>query len=150
MEKNAGGKEERPRVGVGVIILNEQGEVLLGLRAGSHGAGEWAIPGGHLEIGETIFETATREVLEETGLAVDPVELVAVCDDIDHVQTGGRQYVHIGVLGRYQGGEPAVMEPHKCTELRWFPLDALPEPLFHPTLLVLRNYQDKKVYQPQK
>ena len=147
MEKNASGTEERPRVGVGVIILNEQGQVLLGLRAGSHGDGEWAIPGGHLEIGETIFETAKREVLEETGLTVKPVELVAVCDDMNHIQTGGGHYVHIGVLSRYQGGEPQIMEPKKCKEWRWSPLEALPEPLFEPTVFVLRNYIDKKVYQ---
>lgn len=58
-----------PRVGVGVMIQNEKGEVLLGLRQGSHGAGEWSFPGGHLEFGETVFQTAKREVEEESGLS---------------------------------------------------------------------------------
>ena len=47
-----------PKVGIGVMILNDQNQVLLGLRQGSHGAGEWSFPGGHLEFGETVFETA--------------------------------------------------------------------------------------------
>ncbi|MBT4277902.1 NUDIX domain-containing protein [Candidatus Falkowbacteria bacterium] len=47
-----------PRVGVGVLIQNDKDEVLLGLRCGSHGEGEWCFSGGHLDFGETIFETA--------------------------------------------------------------------------------------------
>ena len=80
MEKNADGSALRPKVGVGVMILNDNNEVLLMLRHGSHGAGEWAFPGGHLEFGDTIFETAQREVKEETGLDVTEFELVSVFD----------------------------------------------------------------------
>ena len=50
-------EKKYPKVGIGVMIQNEKGEVLLGLRQGSHGAGEWSFPGGHLEFGEKIFET---------------------------------------------------------------------------------------------
>ena len=56
---------KHPRVGCGAMIQNEKGEVLLGLRQGSHGAGEWCFPGGHLEFGETIFQAAKREVRED-------------------------------------------------------------------------------------
>ena len=61
-----------PQVGVGVIVIRE-GLVLLGKRIGSHGAGTWALPGGHLEFGESLEDCARREVLEETGLAVQSV-----------------------------------------------------------------------------
>jgi 8-oxo-dGTP diphosphatase len=61
-----------PRVGVGVIVLRN-GLVLLGRRIGSHGAGSWALPGGHLEFGESVEQCAAREVLEETGLDIQVV-----------------------------------------------------------------------------
>ena len=49
-------KENRPLVGVGVFIWNKDGKFLLGKRKGSHGAGEYALPGGHLEYNETLVE----------------------------------------------------------------------------------------------
>lgn len=58
---------ERPKVGVGVIVLKEK-KLLLGQRKGSHSQGEWAPPGGHLEFGEEVAACAKRELLEETGL----------------------------------------------------------------------------------
>ncbi len=51
-------KKKYPRVDFGVLIQNDKKEVLLGLRKGSHGSGEWCFPGGHLEFGETIMEGA--------------------------------------------------------------------------------------------
>jgi 8-oxo-dGTP diphosphatase len=149
MEKNAKGNEPRPRVGLGILILNQKGEVLLGLRNSSHGAGEWSFPGGHVEFGETIFETAKREVLEEVGLTVNEMELISVGDEMRYIKSDGKHYVNLGVLARYAGGEPTNMEPHKCAEWRWFPLDALPERIFEGTEMTLNNYKAKKFYQPR-
>lgn len=142
MEKNAGGTEVRPRVGVGIIIKNDSNQVLLGLRIASHGTGEWSFPGGHLEFGETVFDTARREVKEETDLEIDDFELVSVCDEMRYIKTDNKHYLNLGVLGHYKGGEPKNMEPHKCQEWKWFSLDALPENLFEPTGITLRNYAD--------
>lgn len=146
-EKNALGMDKRPLVGVGIMITNAEGEVLLGLRTGAHGSGSWSFPGGHLEFGETIFETAKREVAEETGLIIDGCELVSVNDDLAYVATDGKHYLTLGVSGRYQGGEAKVMESDKCAEWRWFPLDALPDNLFQPTARMIKNVLDKKIYQ---
>ncbi|EPQ26980.1 uncharacterized protein PFL1_05615 [Pseudozyma flocculosa PF-1] len=60
-----------PRVGVGVLVLNERGRILLGKRTGSHGAGTLALPGGHLELHESFEDCAIREVLEETGIHLE-------------------------------------------------------------------------------
>ena len=60
-------KNDYPRVGIGVIVMRN-GLVLLGERIGAHGAGTWALPGGHLEFGESVEQCARREVWEETGL----------------------------------------------------------------------------------
>ncbi len=148
MEKNATGEKPRPKVGVGILIQNERNEVLLGLRNASHGTGEWSFPGGHLEFGETVFETAKREVKEETNLDIEEFDLVSVCDEMRYIKTDNKHYLNLGVLGKYVGGEPKVMEPEKCEEWKWFSPDALPENLFEATAYTLRNYRDKKLYQP--
>lgn len=147
-ERNAIGEKPRPRVGIGVLIRNDRDEVLLGLRNSSHGAGEWSFPGGHLEFGETVFATAHREVKEETGLDIRDFELVSVCDEMRYIETDGKHYLNVSVLGRYEGGEPRVREPEKCDRWEWFPIDAVPENLFEASAYALRNYRDGRIYQP--
>lgn len=148
MEKNSNGTELRPKVGVGVLIKNDKDEVLLGLRISSHGSGEWSFPGGHLEFGETIFETAKREVKEETDLDIDKFELVSVCDEMRYIKTYNKHYLNLGVIGYYKSGEPKNMEPNKCQEWKWFSLENLPENLFEATGITLQNYKDKVIYRP--
>lgn len=149
MEKNANGIELRPRIGVGVAILNEKNEVLLGLRISSHGTGEWSFPGGHLEFGETLFETAKRETKEETNLDISEFEVISICDEMRYIKTDNRHYLNVSVSGKYVGGEPKVMEIEKCKEWRWFSLHSLPENLFEATEVALQNMQDGKIYQPK-
>ena len=135
-----------PRVGVGVMIQNKKGEILLGLRQGSHGAGEWNFPGGHLEFGETIFETAKREVKEETGLDAIQFKLISVADEMRYIKSDSKHYLNIGVKAEYQGGEPKVMEPDKCKEWKWFSLDNLPKKMLEGTELTIKNFKAKKTY----
>ncbi len=140
------GVELQPRVGVGAILLNERDEVLLGRRRGSHGAGEWALPGGSVAFGETLEQAVAREIKEETGLVVVKFTFVSVCDELRYIDSDRKHFVDISFLGRYDGGEPRVMEPEKCVEWRWFPLGSLPEPLMESTALTLRCYQDRVAY----
>lgn len=138
---------KHPRVGIGVMIMNDKGEVLLGKRKGSYGAGEWSFPGGHLEFGEKIFDCARREAKEETGLDVGVCRLVSVADEMRYLESDGKHYLNIGVKAAYQGGEPIVQEPDKCEEWKWFSLDDLPDNLFEGTELTVRNYLAGKIYQ---
>lgn len=69
------------KVGVGVIIVNAAGQILLGKRCGSH-APYWSIPGGHVEQGETFEQTAIREVAEECGLHIDAPRFVGVTNNL--------------------------------------------------------------------
>lgn len=131
---------------MGILIKNDRDEILFGYRIGSFGAGEWSFPGGHIEFGETIFETARREVMEETGLTVTDLKVISIGDDLRYIETDGKHYIAIGVLAAYEGGEPKVLEPHKCTEWRWFPQDQLPEKVFGGSAITLRNYLDGKCY----
>lgn len=147
MELNANGEMPRPRVGVGVLIQNDEGKVLLGLRRASHGTGEWSFPGGHLEFGERLFETAKREVKEETGLDVSGFELISVADEMRYIESDGKHYLNIGIRAKYQDGEPTAMEPEKSVKWEWFGLDELPDPLFESTALMIRNLKDGTIYQ---
>lgn len=113
------------RVGVGIMLVRD-GQVLLGRRQGSHGAGEYAWPGGHLEFGETLEECVAREMCEETGLAVRPVRPVSLSNVIKY----GRHYIDIQYLVEYISGVPEVREPEKVESWDWYPLEDLPEPLF--------------------
>lgn len=67
-----------PRVGVGCLVFDEVGRVLLVKRAYPPGAGRWSIPGGHVEIGEDLVEAASRELEEETGIKATPLGVVNV------------------------------------------------------------------------
>jgi len=122
-------KENIPRVGVGVIILRD-GRLLLGKRKGAHGAGTWALPGGHLEFGETVEACAAREVWEETGLSIHSIIRGPYTNDI--FPEAGRHYVTLFVVARSSPGEPRVYEPAKCDCWQWFRWSELPQPLFPP------------------
>ncbi|EGY15380.1 nudix hydrolase [Verticillium dahliae VdLs.17] len=99
-----------PRVGVAAIIANAQGQIVSGKRQGSHGAGTWQLPGGHLEYGESFFACAEREVLEETGLRVRGVKVAAVTNDIFADQ--GKHYITIFVKCEM---EDATAQPEVCS-----------------------------------
>jgi 8-oxo-dGTP diphosphatase len=118
-----------PRVGVGVIVLRD-GLVLLGRRTGSHGAGTWALPGGHLEFGESVEQCARREVREETGLELQVVKPGPYSSDV--FASDGKHYVTLFVVSQGAEGEASVLEPTKCACWGWFRWSLLPAPLFQP------------------
>lgn len=82
---------EAPVVGVGAVIVHA-GRVLLIERANEPLKGEWSLPGGALELGETLEEGVVREVEEETGLRVDPVGVAKVFDRISRDEDGRVRY----------------------------------------------------------
>jgi 8-oxo-dGTP diphosphatase len=110
---------DRPLVGIGAIII-ENGRVLLIKRGQPPLMGEWSIPGGMLELGETVHEAAIREAQEETGLTVQPGELLGVFDRVirDEKDQVRYHYVLIDFLCRRIGGE--VMAGGDADEARWF------------------------------
>jgi 8-oxo-dGTP diphosphatase len=95
---------ERPVVGVGALVL-EGNKILLVKRGYPPSKGRWSIPGGHVEIGETILEAARRELEEETGIIGEPLGVVNVDDAITIDERGVRyHYVLITVLLKRVGG----------------------------------------------
>jgi 8-oxo-dGTP diphosphatase len=122
-------ESEFPRVGVAVIIVR-QGLVLLGQRRGSHGSGTWAVPGGHLEFGESVENCARRETLEETGLVVGNIALGPFTNSVFEIES--KHYVTLFVTSTSFDGDPKVLEPSKCSQWGWFAWSSLPTPLFKP------------------
>jgi mutator protein MutT len=96
---------DRPTVGVGGVLIHE-GRVLLIRRGKEPLRGRWVVPGGTVELGETLETALVREMREETGLAVVPVEVLTVFDRIQ--RDGDRvsyHYVIVDYLCRYDDGE---------------------------------------------
>ncbi|THU01552.1 NUDIX domain-containing protein [Lampropedia puyangensis] len=116
-------------VGVGAIVMRN-GLVLLGQRIGSHGAGTWALPGGHLEFGESAADCATREVHEETGLEIQNFTPAPYTSDI--FASEGKHYITLFVVGQSNFGDPVICELEKCAGWQWFRWSELPSPLFQP------------------
>lgn len=121
-------KELRPKVGVGVYILNSNSQVLLIKRKGSHGEGTWCPPGGHLEFGESWLDCAKRETKEESDLNITGAEFWGVTNDV--FKEENKHYITLALRAPGYSGEPKIMEPEKCTEIGWFDLNNLPKPLF--------------------
>ena len=118
--------ENRPKVGIGVMVIKD-GKVLLGKRKSSHGSGEYAWPGGHLEYMESFEACAKREVMEEAGIEIGDVKFLRL---LNLKAYAPKHYVDIGLIALWKSGEPKVMEPEKCEGWGWYDMDHLPSPLF--------------------
>jgi 8-oxo-dGTP diphosphatase len=96
---------EAPIVGVGAVIFHEN-QVLLIQRGQEPLKGEWSLPGGALELGETLQQGIRREVLEETGLEIEPQQIIEIFDRIVRDESGAVRfhYVLVDFLCRVTGG----------------------------------------------
>lgn len=122
-----------------VLILNSHDEVLLQKRTDS---GDWGIPGGSMELGETIEDTARREALEETGLILEDLTLFGVFSgkELYYVYPNGDQVYNVTIVficRRYQG--VLCLDESEGTDLKFFPSCDLPAPLSPPIIPVLRR-----------
>jgi 8-oxo-dGTP diphosphatase len=95
---------ETPKLMVDTVVPSEEGEVLPIRRASDPYEGQWALPGGFVEVGETLEDAAAREAEEETGLRVEIVRLVGVYSDPDRDPRGHN--VSCAYLARVREGEP--------------------------------------------
>lgn len=128
----------RPKVGVGALIFKDE-KILLAKRKGSHGEGEYACVGGHMEYGESFVEALKRECLEECGIKIKNIRFLCL------INTGERyapkHYVDIGLIADWQSGKPSVKEPHKHEKWEWHELENPPKPLFWIDECYLKAYK---------
>jgi 8-oxo-dGTP diphosphatase len=113
---------KQPVVGVGAVVICD-GKILLEKRKNEPGKGKWSIPGGLVELGETVEQTVIREVKEETGLEVEKPEHIDVVDNVVRDDNGEIKYhfVIIDYFVKLKGGTMKAMSD--AEELRWVTFD---------------------------
>lgn len=129
-----------------VVLRRDDGQVLMQLRQGTgYLDGHWAVgAAGHVEAGESVLDGACREAYEELGIVVKVEDLTPLC--VMHRTNGTRRAVDERVdfffTCRRWSGEPERREPDRAADLRWCPLDALPEPVVPHERWVLDHWRD--------
>jgi len=105
----------------------------------------WGLAGGLMEPGETTEQTVRREVFEEVGIELGPLDLLGVLSgpELFSIYPNGDQVYAVAVIyhARYNGRE-LRLDPREALQARFFPLDALPEKLRHTTPYSLELYRD--------
>ncbi|HLH63255.1 MAG TPA: NUDIX domain-containing protein [Ktedonobacteraceae bacterium] len=130
-----------PGVGVGAMVFNQEGKVFLakrGPRAWNE-QGTWEFPGGKVSFKETLAHAIVREFEEEYGMTIELIDLLGVNDHILEAE----HWVSPTFIARFVGGTPTILEPEKCSEIGWFALSSLPEPLSVVTQEDVRIYRAK-------
>lgn len=123
-----------------VVLRRGDDAVLLQLRQGTgYRDGWWALLAGHVDPGESVHEAAVREAREEAGVVVDAqaLEPLTVLHRFERGGPAVEQRMDAFFQARRWAGEPALQEPDKAAQMRWFGLDALPEHVVPHERLVL-------------
>jgi len=139
---------QRPRVGIGVIIENTEGKILIGKRKGSY-APYFSIPGGHLENGETFEEAAIREIEEETGLIIEKPKVICVTDNLRTYKESNIHFVSVILHTKQFKGEPTIKEPDKCESWQWVKPKELPQPHFDASEYGIECFLKNEFYIPK-
>lgn len=117
-----------PRIRVAVAIV--QSGALLLVRHQKGQRSYWLLPGGGVEYGEPAKDAARREMLEETGLEVDVGSLLLVSETV--APDGSRHLIHLVFAGRQTGGALVLGDDPRVAEVRFVPLEEVPELVLHP------------------
>ena len=113
---------KQPIVGVGAIIIHD-GKMLIVKRGSDPGKGKWSVPGGLVELGETVKEAVEREVLEECNLKVEASHLIDIVDNIIRDKNGRIKYhfIILDFFAKLRGGK---LKPNsEIIEAKWVPID---------------------------
>lgn len=126
------------------VVPDDGGRVVLVRRANPPRAGTWGMPGGKIELGETLFQAAERELVEETGLQATAVMALPPLETLDRDVAGAVRYHYllVPVLCRLSADSPPPVAASDADAAEWFDLDAIaalpPEALAGPVLRVAR------------
>ena len=137
-------------VGVGALIFNSEGKVFLARRGpkARNESGKWDFPGGGVEFGETVQDAVKREIKEEFEMDIEVKELLDVCNHI--IKDEGQHWVSPSFIARHVSGEPKAVEPEKNSEIGWFPLEEVPQPLTITSQINYENYKKRFGMKPPR
>lgn len=136
-------------VGVGAMIFNTDGKVFMAKRGpkAKNESGKWDFPGGSVEFGETCSDALKREINEEFGIGIEILELIEVVDHI--LPQENQHWVSPSFIAIHTAGVPEIMEPEKCSEIRWADLKEIDITLLTNTSASnLRKYVEKYGLKP--
>lgn len=147
-------KEIKFGVGVGIILLNEKGEVLLGLRNEDEKIadsdlrleGTYTLPSGKVKYKETFEEAGIRKVKDETNLDVKKIRVISLQNDINEYA----HYATIGLIADEYDGNIKIKETNEITKWEWFDFKNLPENLCFPSQKIIECYINNKFYNEKK
>jgi len=115
-------EQQQIKFSIRVMVVNDEGKVLLGLKKKGFNANSWIFPGGQMDFGETVAQCGRREVWEETALQVT---IEGMIDVVSETQ-GEKHVVFINLLASGKG-QPVVTEPKEMIEWNWFYQNELPD-----------------------
>lgn len=130
-------------IGATVLILNEQKELLMLLRSDN---GCWGVPGGAMEPGERLEDTAIRETFEETGLQIDDLTLFDVFSgpELYYQYPNGDEVYNVSVVYiEYKAAGELIIDLAEHTKWEFFPLDNLPVDISPPIKEILTSFKNK-------
>ena len=116
---------ERPIIGVGAVVFDDD-RVLLVKRGREPLKGEWSLPGGAVEVGESLEDAVAREVFEETDLRVEVGPVIEVLDRIQHAPDGRVEYHFVIVDYLCRPGDGLIKPDSDASDARWVGLAELP------------------------
>lgn len=137
---------ERFKLPVAVyLILIENNKILL-LRRYNTGYqdGNYSLVAGHIDGNESIIHAMQREALEEAGIHIEENDLKIV--HVDHRHENNAEYIDFFLTCKKYSGKIQIMEPDKCDELAFYPLDDLPSNLIAPVKSALENYLNNEPF----
>lgn len=123
-----------PIPAVGAVVIGPRG-LLLVLRENNPAKGQWSVPGGAIKTGETQKEALEREVLEETGIQIDILDMLTVGDVILNDSDGKVEYHYIWILYLAKALTEDIHYASSEVEAKWFQLDELPSDKMPPEIL---------------
>lgn len=139
-----------PGVGIGVMIFNKEGKVLLILRnddakkadSDMRLEGTWTFPACKVKLGETIYDASVRKVKEEVNIDIENPKIISISDDINDYA----HFVTIGLASKGYKGNISFGNSEEHVDYKFFDINDLPENLCMPSRNIVNNYKNKIIY----